>query len=45
MNHAVQLMAQHPAVAYGNIFEIRPVGDMTEIIKASEQRRRQTTAR
>ena len=45
MNHAVQLMAQHPALTYGNIFEIRPVGDMSEIIKASEERRRQNTAR
>ena len=45
MNHAVQLMAQHPAVKYGSIFEIRPVGDMSEIMKASEQRRRQSTAR
>ena len=44
MNHAVHLMAQHPAVKYGNIFEIRPVGDMSEIIKTSEQRRRQKTA-
>jgi len=26
MNHAVQLMAQHPAMTYGNIFEIRPAG-------------------
>ena len=41
MNHAVQLMAQHPAVKYGNIFEIRPAGDMSKIMKASEQRRRQ----
>jgi hypothetical protein len=45
MNHAVQLMAQHPAMTYGNIFEIRPAGDMNEIMKASEQRRRQNTAR
>jgi len=45
MNDAVQLMAQHPAVKYGNIFEIRPIGDMSEIMKASEQRRRQNTAR
>src|SRR5262245_29098555 len=45
MNHAVQLMAQHPALTYGNIFEIRPAADMIEIIKASEQRRRQNTAR
>ena len=44
MNHAVQLMAQHPALTYGNIFEIRPAGDMSEAIKASEQRRRQNTA-
>jgi hypothetical protein len=44
MNHAVQLMTQHPALAYGNIFEIRPAGDMSEIMKASEQRRSQNTA-
>ena len=40
MNHAVQLMAQHPSLTYGNIWEIQPAGDMSEIIKASEQRRR-----
>ncbi|MGC2112022.1 MAG: YciI family protein [Candidatus Korobacteraceae bacterium] len=45
MNHAVQLVAQHPALKYGNTFEIRPVADMNEIMKASEQRRRQKTAR
>ena len=45
MNHAVQLIGQHPALTYGNIFEIRPAGDMNEIMKASEQRRRQNTAR
>ena len=45
MNHAVQLIAQHPSLKYGNIFEIRPVGDMSEIMKASEQRRRKKTAR
>jgi hypothetical protein len=45
MNHAQQLMAQHPALKYGSIFEIRPVGDMSEIIKASEQRRRKDAAR
>ena len=44
MNHAVQLMAQHPAHTFGNIFEIRPVADMNEIMKASEQRRRQVVA-
>ena len=45
MNHAVQLMTQHPALKYGSIFEIRPAGDMSEIIEASERRRRQDTSR
>jgi hypothetical protein len=45
MNHALQLIAQHPALTFGSIFEIRPVGDMSEIMKASEQRRRKKTAR
>ena len=45
MNHAIQLMAQHPALTYGNIFEIRPAGDLNEMMKESEQRRRQSTAR
>jgi len=40
MNHAVQLIGQHPALTYGNTFEIRPAGDISEIVKASEQRRR-----
>jgi len=45
MNHAVQLMAQHPALKYGNIFEIRPAADLNEMIKESEKRRRQGAAR
>ena len=45
MNHAVQLISQHPALKYGSIFEIRPVADMSEIKKASERRRQQATAR
>ena len=45
MNHAVQLMSQHPALKYGTIWEIRPVGDMSEIMKASEQRRRKDNTR
>jgi hypothetical protein len=40
MNHAIQLMAQHPSLTYGNVFEIRPAADISEIVKASEQRRR-----
>lgn len=45
MNHAIQLVAQHPSLRYGTTWEIRPVGDMSEIMKASERRRRQTTVR
>ena len=45
MNHAIQLMSQHPALKYGTLWEIRPIGDMSEIKKASEQRRRLNTAR
>ena len=40
MNHALQLMTQHPALRYGNVFEIRPAVDLGELMKASEQRRR-----
>jgi hypothetical protein len=45
MNHAVQLIGQHPSLTYDNIWEIRPVGDLSEMMKASEQRRRQVAAR
>ena len=40
MNHAIQLMTQHPALKYGNVFEIRPAADVNELMKASEQLRR-----
>ena len=36
---AVELMSNHPAVKFNSTFEIHPVGDMTEIVRASEQRR------
>ena len=45
MNHAHQIMSRHPSLKYGAIFEIRPVEDMSEVMKASEQRRRQKAAR
>ena len=45
MNHAVQLIGQHPSLRYGNLWEIRPAGDINEIFKASEQRRRQKAGR
>jgi hypothetical protein len=45
MNHAAQLIGQHPALTYGNTFEIRPVSDMTDVVEASEQRRSQNSGR
>lgn len=45
MNHAVELMAQHPALKYGSIFEIRPAADMNDILNASGRHRRQSTSR
>ena len=45
LNHAVQLMAQHPALKYGSIFEIRPAADLNEMMKQSERRRRKDTPR
>jgi hypothetical protein len=44
LNHAIQLMSQHPGVKSGP-FEIRPAADLSEMIKQSEQRRRMDTAR
>lgn len=45
LNHAVQLMSGHPALTYGNIFEIRPVADLSEMMNKSEQRRSQAEKR
>ena len=39
LNHAIQLMSQHPGMKYGSL-EIRPVADLSEMMKESEQRRR-----
>src|SRR5437016_13348494 len=44
MNHAVQLMTQHPALKYGNVFEIRHAADMTETINDSARRRRKDSS-
>ena len=38
LDHAIQLMSKHPGAKAGP-FEIRPVEDMTEIIRESERRR------
>ena len=45
MNHAIQLLSQHPSLKYGTRFEIRPTFDMSEMIQQSEQRRRKSAAR
>jgi hypothetical protein len=46
LNHAVQLVSQQPGFKYGlGPIEIRPVMDLSEIIKESEQRRRKETSR
>ena len=45
MNHAIQLMSQHPGLKYGSLFEIRPAADINEMIQESEQRRRKNSAR
>jgi hypothetical protein len=44
LNHAIQLISRHPGVKYGSI-EIRPVADLSEIIKESQQRRRKDASR
>ena len=41
LNHAIQLVSKLPAFKYGlGPVEIRPVADISEMIKESEQRRR-----
>jgi len=39
LNHAIQLISQHPAVKYGTPFEIRPTADLDEMMRQSERRR------
>jgi hypothetical protein len=38
LNHAIQLISKHPGVKAGP-FEIRPAADLSEMRRASEQRR------
>jgi hypothetical protein len=45
LNHAIQLLSQHPALKYVSSFVIRPTVDMSEMIQESEQRRRKGAAR
>ena len=44
LNHAIQLISQHPGMKLGTN-EIRPVADLSEIIRESERRRRKDTSR
>lgn len=41
LNHAIQLMSQHPGVKAGP-FEIRPAGDLSALLAESERRRSTT---
>jgi len=46
LNHAIQLISQSPGLRLGcGVIEIRPAADISELTKASEQRRRQKPAR
>ena len=41
LNHAIQLISQSPGLTLGcGTIEIRPAEDISELVKASEQRRR-----
>lgn len=40
LNHAVELISKHPGTKIGP-WEVRPVADMSEIVRQSEARRRQ----
>lgn len=44
LNHAIQLMSQHPGVKNGP-FEIRPVADLNKMLEESNQRRGKHTPR
>ena len=45
LNHAIQLVSELPGFKYGlGPVEIRPLADLNEMMKASEQRRQQNIA-
>lgn len=44
LNHAIELMSQHPGVKAGP-WEIRPAADLNEMIRESEARRAKGTGR
>jgi hypothetical protein len=46
LNHAIQLISQSPGLRLGcGLIEIRPAADISEMMKASEQRRRKDGSR
>jgi hypothetical protein len=46
LNHAIQLISQSPGLRLGcGLIEIRPAADISELMKASAQRRRKDTSR
>jgi hypothetical protein len=46
LNHAIQLISQSPGLRLGcGLIEIRPAADISELMKASRQRRRKDTSR
>jgi hypothetical protein len=46
LNHAIQLISQLPGFEHGlGPIEIRPAGDLNEMMKEREQRRRKDTSR
>ena len=44
LSHAVELMSKHPGVKSGP-FEIRPIVDMTDVVRESELRRSRAAQR
>jgi hypothetical protein len=44
LNHAIELMSKHPGVRFGP-FEIRPVADLTAMVRESERRRAKASER
>jgi hypothetical protein len=44
LNEAIQLLSKHPGAKFGP-WEIRPIQDMTPVVRASEERRRAAARR
>lgn len=42
LNHAIQLMSNHPSIRMGSSSEVRPAADLSEVVAESERRRSST---